>query len=65
MQLEGEGPWQLPGGSADIEMVHTPGHTKGHVVLLYRGEGDEEQNSACFTGDHLAFARSGGLSVFK
>jgi glyoxylase-like metal-dependent hydrolase (beta-lactamase superfamily II) len=29
--------------------IPTPGHTRGHQVLLYRGE-------ALFTGDHLAWA---------
>ena len=65
MQLEGEGPWQLPGGSADIEMILTPGHTKGHVVLLYSGGDGGERSSTCFTGDHLAWSRAGPLTVFK
>jgi glyoxylase-like metal-dependent hydrolase (beta-lactamase superfamily II) len=62
--LEGEGPWQLPGGSGDVEIIHTPGHTRGHLVLLYKGEGGE-QGGACFTGDHLAFGSTGGLTLFK
>ncbi len=33
-----------------FEIVHTPGHTKGHMVLLYR-------NKFLFTGDHLYFSR--------
>lgn len=65
VQLKGEGPWELPGGSNDVELILTPGHTKGHVVLLYRGGEGGEANSACFSGDHLAFARTGGLNVFK
>lgn len=33
-----------------FKIVHTPGHTKGHMVLLYR-------NKFLFTGDHLYFNR--------
>ncbi|MBM9501180.1 MBL fold metallo-hydrolase [Leptospira sp. 201903071] len=32
----------------DIQIIPTPGHTKGHAVLLYREE-------FLFTGDHLAY----------
>jgi glyoxylase-like metal-dependent hydrolase (beta-lactamase superfamily II)/ferredoxin len=34
----------------DFRLIHTPGHTKGHMVLLYR-------NKFLFTGDHLHFSR--------
>lgn len=45
--LDGEGPWGLgPGFLA----IHTPGHTKGHCVLLF-------QDRFLFTGDHLAWDR--------
>ncbi len=45
--LDGVGPWQLvPGFLA----VPTPGHTKGHCVLLV-------QNRFLFTGDHLDWDR--------
>jgi glyoxylase-like metal-dependent hydrolase (beta-lactamase superfamily II)/ferredoxin len=45
--LDGEGPWEpAPGFLA----VFTPGHTKGHCVLLF-------QDRFLFTGDHLAWDR--------
>src|SRR5262249_26040916 len=33
----------------DLLSIPTPGHTRGHQVLLYRGR-------ALFTGDHLAWS---------
>ena len=45
--LEGEGPWELAPGFLAIP---TPGHTKGHCVLLF-------QNRFLFTGDHLDWDR--------
>jgi len=36
--------------SADLLVIPTPGHTRGHAVLLYRGK-------YLFTGDHLAWSR--------
>eukprot|EP00899_Mesostigma_viride_P017708 jgi/Mesvir1/25939/Mv20933-RA.1 len=64
VQLEGEGPWRLPGSNTledDVEIIFTPGHTQGHICLLYRGG-----QGALFTGDHLAYsARIAGLTVFK
>src|SRR3984893_10442384 len=39
--------------------IPTPGHTRGHAVLLYRGK-------FLFTGDHLAWSRRrGGLIAFR
>ena len=39
----------------DLLVIPTPGHTRGHAVLLYR-------EKFLFTGDHLAWsARRGGL----
>lgn len=35
VKLQGEGPWRLPDGADDIEMIFTPGHTEGHVVLYH------------------------------
>ena len=59
VQLEGEGPWQLPDGSQDIEMIHTPGHTDGSVVLLFKPA------SVLFSGDHMGVSRRlGRLAVF-
>ena len=59
VQLEGEGPWQLPDGSQDIELIHTPGHTDGSVVLLFKPA------SALFSGDHFGVSRRlGRLAVF-
>lgn len=45
--LEGEGPWALAPGFLAIP---TPGHTKGHCVLLF-------QERFLFTGDHLDWDR--------
>ena len=36
--LEGEGPWRLPDGGDDLEIVFTPGHTAGHCVLMYQAQ---------------------------
>jgi glyoxylase-like metal-dependent hydrolase (beta-lactamase superfamily II) len=47
MVLEGEGPWELAPGFLAIA---TPGHTKGHCVLLV-------QDRFLFTGDHLDWDR--------
>ncbi|MBE3554219.1 MAG: MBL fold metallo-hydrolase [Thermicanus sp.] len=42
----------------DFRIIPTPGHTRGHMVLLYR-------NKFLFTGDHLAWSRkSDGLVAF-
>jgi glyoxylase-like metal-dependent hydrolase (beta-lactamase superfamily II)/ferredoxin len=48
--LEGPGPWQLAPGFLAIP---TPGHTKGHCVLLFQGR-------FLFTGDHLDWDRDAG-----
>ncbi|XDD49820.1 MBL fold metallo-hydrolase [Leptospira sp. WS92.C1] len=45
MILKGNSPWDL---AQDIKLIPTPGHTRGHAVLLY-------QNRFLFTGDHLAY----------
>jgi glyoxylase-like metal-dependent hydrolase (beta-lactamase superfamily II)/ferredoxin len=45
--LDGKGPWELAPGFLGIP---TPGHTKGHCVLLF-------QDRYLFTGDHLAWDR--------
>jgi glyoxylase-like metal-dependent hydrolase (beta-lactamase superfamily II) len=45
--LDGEGPWELAPG---FFAVGTPGHTRGHCVLLFR-------ERFLFTGDHLAWDR--------
>ena len=43
----------------DILMIPTPGHTRGHVVFLYR-------EKFLFTGDHLAWSpRRGHLYAFR
>ena len=57
--MEGEEPIPL---SEDLLAIPVPGHTRGHVVLLYR-------NKFLFTGDHLAWSdstrRGGGLIAFR
>jgi glyoxylase-like metal-dependent hydrolase (beta-lactamase superfamily II)/ferredoxin len=45
--LQGEGPWELAPGFLAIS---TPGHTRGHCVLLF-------QERFLFTGDHLDWDR--------
>jgi glyoxylase-like metal-dependent hydrolase (beta-lactamase superfamily II)/ferredoxin len=45
--LDGEGPWELASGFLAIS---TPGHTRGHCVLLHR-------ERFLFTGDHLDWDR--------
>jgi glyoxylase-like metal-dependent hydrolase (beta-lactamase superfamily II)/ferredoxin len=45
--LDGAGPWELAPGFLAIA---TPGHTRGHCVLLF-------QNRFLFTGDHLDWDR--------
>ena len=45
--LDGGGPWELAPG---FLAVFTPGHTKGHCVLLF-------QDRFLFTGDHLDWDR--------
>jgi glyoxylase-like metal-dependent hydrolase (beta-lactamase superfamily II)/ferredoxin len=45
--LDGKGPWELAAGFLAIP---TPGHTKGHCVLLF-------ENRFLFTGDHLDWDR--------
>jgi glyoxylase-like metal-dependent hydrolase (beta-lactamase superfamily II)/ferredoxin len=45
--LDGTGPWELAPG---FLVIHTPGHTKGHCVLLF-------QDRFLFTGDHLDWDR--------
>lgn len=43
IQLQGKGPVQL---DHDLKIIVTPGHTKGHMCLLYK-------NKFLFTGDHI------------
>jgi glyoxylase-like metal-dependent hydrolase (beta-lactamase superfamily II) len=55
-RLTGEEPVSL---GEDLLAIPTPGHTRGHAVLLYR-------NRYLFTGDHLAWSRRrGGLVAFR
>lgn len=54
--LHGEKPVQL---APDLLAIPTPGHTRGHAVLLYR-------EKFLFTGDHLAWSkRRNGLIAFR
>jgi len=46
--LDGKSPWEL---APDFIAIPTPGHTKGHCVLLF-------QNRFLFTGDHLDWDRN-------
>ncbi len=55
-KLSGSEPVRL---DDDLVMIPTPGHTRGHCVLLYR-------ERFLFTGDHLAWSsRRGGLIAFR
>jgi glyoxylase-like metal-dependent hydrolase (beta-lactamase superfamily II)/ferredoxin len=54
--IEGEAPVPL---GADLLCIPTPGHTRGHQVLLYRKTDPGTPgllNDALFTGDHLAWS---------
>ena len=43
----------------DLLAIPVPGHTRGHVVLLYR-------NKYLYSGDHLAWSGGrGGLTAFR
>jgi glyoxylase-like metal-dependent hydrolase (beta-lactamase superfamily II)/ferredoxin len=54
--LEGTDPVEL---DSELMAIPTPGHTRGHTVLLYRGK-------YLFTGDHLAWSdRRKGLVAFR
>lgn len=57
VQLEGEGPWQLPDASEDIDLIHTPGHTDGSLVLLLK------PGKVLFSGDHFGVSRRAGLQL--
>lgn len=46
MILEGEEDWDL---APDLKIIFTPGHTAGHLCLLYK-------NNFLFTGDHLFYS---------
>jgi glyoxylase-like metal-dependent hydrolase (beta-lactamase superfamily II) len=48
IKLTGSGPWRLPDGGEDVELIFTPGHTSAHVVCFYAPD------KAIFTGDHLS-----------
>jgi glyoxylase-like metal-dependent hydrolase (beta-lactamase superfamily II)/ferredoxin len=54
--LDGDAPVAL---DDDLVAIPVPGHTRGHVVLLYK-------NKFLFTGDHLAWSDNrGGLIAFR
>src|SRR5262245_51994748 len=54
--LDGDEPVALDN---DFLAIPVPGHTRGHIVLLYR-------NKFLFTGDHLAWSDNrGGLIAFR
>jgi glyoxylase-like metal-dependent hydrolase (beta-lactamase superfamily II)/ferredoxin len=55
-RIEGDEPLAL---ADDLLVIPTPGHTRGHAVLLYR-------EKYLFTGDHLAWSeRRGHLVAFR
>jgi glyoxylase-like metal-dependent hydrolase (beta-lactamase superfamily II)/ferredoxin len=54
--FEGQQPMAL---DRDLVAIPVPGHTRGHIVLLYR-------DRFLFTGDHLAWSDNrGGLIAFR
>ena len=51
--------WEPAQLAPDLTAIPTPGHTRGHVVLLFR-------NKFLFTGDHLAWSpHYGHLIAFR
>jgi glyoxylase-like metal-dependent hydrolase (beta-lactamase superfamily II)/ferredoxin len=55
-QLQGTSPVEL---TPDLLIIHVPGHSRGHTVLLYK-------HKFLFTGDHLAFNEQlDHLAAFK
>jgi hypothetical protein len=36
IQLDGSGPWRLPDGGEDTDILFTPGHTAGCISMLYK-----------------------------
>jgi glyoxylase-like metal-dependent hydrolase (beta-lactamase superfamily II) len=60
IKLEGEGPWQLPDSSSDIDLIFTPGHTSAHVCLYHK------PTKTLFSGDHLSqdYADLEALMIF-
>eukprot|EP00878_Enallax_costatus_P012479 GHUV01013032.1.p1 GENE.GHUV01013032.1~~GHUV01013032.1.p1 ORF type:complete len:282 (+),score=98.25 GHUV01013032.1:632-1477(+) len=58
IKLTGTGPWQLPDGSDDVEIIFTPGHTEAHACLYYKPD------QAIFTGDHLSAGYAAGEDLF-
>eukprot|EP00237_Pycnococcus_provasolii_P001627 CAMPEP_0119194292 /NCGR_PEP_ID=MMETSP1316-20130426/4136_1 /TAXON_ID=41880 /ORGANISM="Pycnococcus provasolii, Strain RCC2336" /LENGTH=382 /DNA_ID=CAMNT_0007189613 /DNA_START=80 /DNA_END=1228 /DNA_ORIENTATION=+ len=47
VKLTGDGPWTLPDGGNDVEIIFTPGHSAGHVCVFHK------PSKVLFTGDHL------------
>ncbi|KAL3692650.1 hypothetical protein R1sor_006301 [Riccia sorocarpa] len=45
VKLEGTGPWNL---GDDVELIFTPGHTRGHVCLFLK------DRKVMFAGDHVS-----------
>eukprot|EP00903_Cladosiphon_okamuranus_P006661 g6503.t1 len=67
-QIGGFDFWDL---GEDLRAVHTPGHTRGCITLLYankrsaQGGSSGEDEGVAFTGDHLALSgRTGALTGF-
>ena len=56
IKLDGEEPWSFPGGTDDLQIIHTPGHTYGHIVLLH-------QPSKCVQAFLALLLHSNGLPV--
>ncbi|KAF8073027.1 morn3 [Scenedesmus sp. PABB004] len=57
-KLAGEGPWRLPDGGDDVELIFTPGHTEGHVCLHFAPD------RALLSGDHLSAGYAPGEALF-
>ncbi|CAN0447186.1 unnamed protein product [Scytosiphon promiscuus] len=74
-QIEGYDFWQL---GDDLKAIHTPGHSRGSITLLYDNNGginngrsaaqdgpSMHDEGIAFTGDHLALSgRTGALTGF-
>ena len=47
VKLDGEGPWPLPDGSSDFDIVLTPGHTEAHCCAVYNPDKVSSCEAAC------------------
>jgi len=62
IKLQGSGPWTVgdDGDIEEMELIHTPGHTRGSVTLFHKA------SKSIFTGDHFGYTirGGGGFTIF-